>query len=181
MSADFSTVLNEFLAKGDAYKMADTNEILDEDTQKGKYLTFLIGRESYGIEIKYVIEIIGIQAITEVPEVPDYIKGIINLRGKIIPVMDVRIRFKKEPKEYNDRTCVIVVQFKDILVGLIVDNVSEVIPIADEDIVLPPEMSSSEGKYIKGIGKTGENVKLIIDCEKLMNDNDFDEVRNINE
>jgi len=90
----------------------------EEDTQKGKYLTFIIGKEVYGIEIKYVMEIIGMQQITEVPELPEYIKGIINLRGKIIPVLDVRLRFKKEPMEYNDRTCIIVVDIKDVSVGL---------------------------------------------------------------
>ena len=77
----------------------------EEDTQKGKFLTFLVGKEEYGIEIRYVTEIIGgIQFITEVPEVPEYVKGIINLRGKIIPVMDVNLRFKKEARDYDDRT-----------------------------------------------------------------------------
>jgi len=80
-----------------------------ENTQKDKYLTFLLGEETYAIEIKYVTEIIGIQPITQVPELPSYIKGIINLRGRIIPVMDVRLRFKKPPVEYNDRTCIIVI------------------------------------------------------------------------
>ena len=81
----------------------------EEDTQKGKFLTFSLGNESYGLEIKYVTEIIGIQPITEVPELPEYIRGIINLRGKIIPVMDVRLRFKKPFNEYNERTCIIVI------------------------------------------------------------------------
>ncbi|MDP4095008.1 MAG: chemotaxis protein CheW, partial [Bacillota bacterium] len=85
----------------------------EEDTQKDKYLTFVVGSETYGIEIRHVTEIIGIQPITEVPELPEYIRGIINLRGKIIPVMDVRMRFKKSFKEYNDRTCVIVVDIED--------------------------------------------------------------------
>ena len=89
-------------------EMIDNTQVLEEDTQKGRFLTFSLDKESYGIEIKYVTEIIGLQEITEVPELPDYIKGIINLRGKIIPVMDIRLRFKKSEKEYNDRTCVIV-------------------------------------------------------------------------
>ena len=83
----------------------DENIEIEEDTQKDRYLVFSFGNENYGIDIKYVIEIIGIQAITEVPELPEYVKGIINLRGKIIPIMDVRLRFKKEPREYDDRTC----------------------------------------------------------------------------
>jgi purine-binding chemotaxis protein CheW len=155
-----------------AEKYAETFE-MEEDTQKGKFLTFSLGKEVYAIEIKFVTEIIGIQPITEVPELPAYVKGIINLRGKIIPVMDVRLRFKKEPAEYNDRTCIIVVEVRDISVGLIVDNVSEVLSISDENIVPPPDMNrGSENKYIKAIGKVGNDVKIILDCEKLMNDKD---------
>lgn len=153
---------------------------LEEDTQKGKFLTFSLGKEMYAIEIKFVTEIIGIQPITEVPELPAYVKGIINLRGKIIPVMDVRLRFKKKPVEYNDRTCVIVIEVKDISVGLIVDNVSEVLSIADDDIVPPPDMNrGAENKYIKAIGKVEKEVKLILDCERLMNDNDAEAISNI--
>ena len=158
--------------------MADimTKELLEleEDTQKGKFLTFLLGNESYGIEIRYVTEIIGIQAITEVPELPEYVKGIINLRGKIIPVMDVRLRFKKAFREYNDRTCVIVVDIMEASVGLIVDSVSEVLSIPDGDIVLPPEVSKGfNNRYIKGIGKVGSEVKLILDCDKLLLDDEL--------
>jgi len=136
----------------------------EEDTQKGKYLTFIIGKEVYGIEIKYVMEIIGMQQITEVPELPEYIKGIINLRGKIIPVLDVRLRFKKEPMEYNDRTCIIVVDIKDVSVGLIVDSVAEVVSIPEENIVPPPEANTGfNNRYIKQIGKVGDEVKLLLD------------------
>ncbi|MDF2890698.1 MAG: cheW4 [Clostridia bacterium] len=150
-----------------------------EDTQKGKYLTFNIGTEFYGIEIKYVTEIIGIQVITEVPELPEYIRGIINLRGKIIPVMDVRLRFKKTFREYNDRTCIIVVDIKDISVGLIVDSVSEVLNIPERDIVEPPQMNRGfNNRYIKKIGKVGNDVKLLLNCEKLLTE---DEIVDINE
>jgi purine-binding chemotaxis protein CheW len=148
---------------------------MKEDTQKGKFLTFSLGTGVYAIQIKYVTEIIGIQPITEIPELPAYVKGIINLRGKIIPVMDVRLRFKKNPMEYNDRTCIIVVETMDISVGLIVDNVSEVMSIADENIVSPPDINKGmENKYIEAIGKVGNDVKLILNCEELMNDNDVD-------
>lgn len=148
----------------------------EEDTQRGKYLTFVLDRESYGIEIKFVTEIIGIQPITEVPELPAYIKGIINLRGKIIPVMDVRLRFKKPAREYDDKTCVIVVDIEEISVGLIVDSVSEVLAISDSDIVPPPELNKSGSTYIKQIGKVGNEVKLLLDCNKLLSE---DEVENI--
>lgn len=148
-----------------------------EDTQKGRYLTFSLGRETYGIEIKYVTEIIGIQTITEIPQLPEYVKGIINLRGKIIPVMDVRLRFRKDSREYNDRTCVIVVDINDISIGLIVDNVAEVLTIPDEDIVEPPKMNNgTNNKYIKNIGKVGESVKLLLDCEKLLSQDELEDL-----
>jgi purine-binding chemotaxis protein CheW len=148
----------------------------EEDTQKGKYLTFSLGSEYYAIEIKYVTEIIGMQPISEVPELPDYVKGIINLRGKIIPVMDVRLRFKKSPIDYNDRTCVIVIEIFGISIGLIVDRVSEVMTIPDTEIVPPPEVSQGGNKFIKGIGKVNNEVKLLLDCEKLINDNDLEQL-----
>lgn len=151
----------------------------EEDTQKDKYLTFRIENEFYGIDIKYVIEIIGIQPISEIPQLPEYIKGIINLRGKIIPVMDVRLRFEKEPREYNDRTCVVVAEIKDISVGLIVDGVSEVISIPESDIVDPPEMSRDKNRFIRGIGKAQSGVKLILDCDKLLNDRETESLSNI--
>jgi len=146
----------------------------EEDTQKDKFLIFSLGNDFYGIEIKHVTEIIGIQPITEVPQLPDYVKGIINLRGKIIPVMDVRLRFKKKPREYNDRTCVIVVDIKDISIGLIVDSVSEVLSIQEQNIVPPPTMNKGiQNRYIKGIGKVGNEVKLILDCEKLLTEDEI--------
>ncbi|RRJ67018.1 purine-binding chemotaxis protein CheW [Paenibacillus oralis] len=151
----------------------------DDDTQKGKFLTFMIGSDVYGIEIKYVTEIIGIQAITEVPELPEHIRGIINLRGKIIPVMDVRLRFKKPFREYNDRTCIIVVDMKDISIGLIVDSVAEVVTIAEEDIVPPPEIKSGNQQgFIKGVGKVGGEVKLLLDGDKLIH---HDEAENLSQ
>ena len=149
--------------------MADVYASLQEDTQKGMYLTFFIGKEVYGIEIRHVMEIVGIQEITQLPEMPHYIKGIINLRGNIIPLLDVRLRFGKEPREYDDRTCVIVVDILGTRVGLIVDSVSEVITIPDEDITELPKMGSISGnRYLKKVGKVGEEVKLLIDCEKLL-------------
>ena len=90
--------------------------MVEHDTQKDKYVTFKSGNEYFGLKIEYVNEIIVFQEITEIPESEDYIKGLINLRGKIIPVIDVRIRFKQEPFEYNDRTCIIVINFRDTVV-----------------------------------------------------------------
>jgi len=153
---------------------------MEEDTQKGKFLIFSLGKEDYGIEIMYVTEIIGIQSITEVPELPVYIKGIINLRGKIIPVMDVRLRFGKPEREYDERTCVIVIDIKDASIGLIVDRVSEVLTISETEIVPPPQLDKDyQRKYIKGIGKVEREVKLLLDCEKLLNDNEIDGLSSI--
>lgn len=162
--------------------MGDTliNEVLEEeDTQKDKFLTFKLEEETYGIEIKYVMEIISIQPISKVPELPEYVKGIINLRGKIIPVMDVRIKFKKEQKNYNDRTCIIIVEINELSVGLIIDTVAEVISIPESEIVAPPEFTVNRNKYIYGIGKTGNEVKLLIDCNKLINEEETDMLANI--
>lgn len=145
-----------------------TNNV-EEDTLKGRFLSFLIEKVMYAIQIRYVTEIVGIQEITEMPEMPDYIKGIINLRGVIIPVMDVRLRFSMNQKVYDDRTCVIVVDFAGVSIGLIVDSVSEVITLAAESIVeLPNTSIGLSNKYVKNIGKVGSNVLLLLDCEELL-------------
>lgn len=152
----------------------------EEDTQKDKFLTFILGKESYGIEIKNVTEIIGIPPITEVPELPDYICGVVNLRGKIIPVIDVRLRFKKQFREYNERTCIIVVNIRNASIGLIVDSVSEVIGIQEEDIVSPPDINKGfSNKYIKGIAKVENEVKLLLDCNELLSKDEFESLENI--
>ncbi len=146
----------------------------EEDTLKGKYLIFSMGKELYGMDIRYITEIIGIQPITEIPEMPEYIRGVTNLRGKIIPIMDARRRFKKEIRKYDDRTCIIVIETNDISIGLIVDSVAEVLTMSEEDIALPPEIKQIKHKYINGISKTGGNVKLLIDCEKLLSDDEVE-------
>lgn len=152
--------------------MAEENldrNMMEEDTQYGKFLTFTLGKEIFGIEIKHVTEIIGMQVITEVPEVPVFVKGIINLRGKIIPVIDVRLKFKKEEVPYDDRTCIVVIDINDVSIGLIVDNVAEVLSIADENIAAPPgNKTGFENKYIKGIGKSGTDVILLLEGLKLL-------------
>ncbi|MPN10160.1 Chemotaxis protein CheW [bioreactor metagenome] len=150
-----------------------------EDTQHGRYLTFNLGEEVFGLEIRYVTEIIGLQPITRIPEVAAYIKGIINLRGKIIPVIDMRLKFGKEPVEYNDRTCIIVIDTQELVVGLIVDRVSEVVTIEDDSVVPPPDQRTGiKNRYIQGIGTVDGNVKLLLDCKMLL---DSDETQEINE
>ena len=140
----------------------------EEDTLKGKYLIFSMGKEQYGIEIRYITEIIGIQPLTEVPDMPKYVKSVTNLRGKIIPVIDARLRFGKEVRDYDDRTCIVVIDNNEIPMGLIVDSVSEVITIDDEDIVPPLDINKDGHKFMKGIGKAGGKVKLLLDCQMLL-------------
>lgn len=148
----------------------------EHDTEKDKYVTFKSGNEYFGLKIEYVNEIIVFQEITEIPESEDYIKGLINLRGKIIPVIDVRIRFKQEPFEYNDRTCIIVINYKDIVVGLIVEKIAEVVEIPEENILPSPTIGKadkSQNKYVYAIGKVGDAVKLLLDPNRLLNDEDL--------
>ncbi len=147
-------------------------------TQLDKYVTFKSGNEFFALKIEYVNEIIVFQEITEIPESEDFIKGLINLRGKIIPVIDVRIRFKQEPMEYNDRTCIIVINVKDMVVGLIVEKVAEVVEINQKDILPPPSATigheeKTQNKYVYGIGKVGEEVKLLLDPDKLLKDEEI--------
>jgi purine-binding chemotaxis protein CheW len=151
-----------------------------EDTQHGRYLTFNIGEEVFGVEIEYVTEIIGLQPVTKVPESADYIKGIINLRGKIIPVVDVRLKFKKEAVEYTDRTCIIVIDTEELIAGLIVDEVSEVLTIGDQDIAPPPNYKTGiKNRYIQGIGKVGGEVKLLLDCKRLFDEKEIQAISEI--
>ena len=143
----------------------------EEDTQKDKYLTFTLEDELYGIDISVVIEIIGILPITAVPEVPPYVKGIINLRGKIIPVVDMRLRFRRTPREYTDRTCVIVIEADGVLVGLIIDGVSEVRDIPEGEVVPPPKLKAAQNRYVKGVGRLSDDrVVLLLDWQKLFSE-----------
>jgi purine-binding chemotaxis protein CheW len=139
----------------------------EEDTMHGRYMTFVLGEETYGIEIKFVTEIIGMQPVTALPHVPEHIKGIINLRGKMIPIIDMRIKFGKEPIPYNERTCVVVIDTGEVSVGLIVDQVAEVLAIQEGEIAPPPD-TGRQNKYISGIGKTDDGIKLLLNCESLL-------------
>lgn len=141
----------------------------DEDTQKNKYLTFHLSNEDYGIEIRYVTEIIGIQRITEVPDMPDFLKGVINLRGKVIPVMDVRTRFNMEKREYDDRTCIIVVNINNTSIGLVVDKVKEVVDIPESQVEPAPEKAKGKrSKFLQGMGKVNNEVKILLNVEQLL-------------
>lgn len=160
-------------------KNLQTQESRPEEGGRGAgaemYMTFKSGSEYFGLKIKYVSEIIQFQAITAIPETEDDIKGLINLRGKVIPVIDVRLRFKQQPIEYNDRTCIIVINFRSMLVGLIVEKIAEVVDIEEKDILPPPKIGKSDkahNQYVYGIGKVGDSVKLLLDPDKLLYDED---------
>lgn len=137
----------------------------------GKYLAFFIGDSVYGLPLTHVIEIIGNLRATRVPGIPHYIKGIINLRGKIVPVIDARLKMDIEEIEYDDRTCIIIVNWNESLIGLIVDSVDEVLNFSDEQLSELPDSSSVNGnKYISSVGKIGEKLTLILDCDRFLGD-----------
>lgn len=151
-----------------------------EDTQIGKYLVFIIDSLTYAIDIKYVKEIIGVQTITAIPEAPEYIKGVINLRGKIFPVMDLRLRLGKESIDYNDRTCVIIMNCCGVDLALIVDTVSEIASIPKENISEPPSIARSHADtFVEAIGKIDDRVILIIDSDKLLKEDTITELTKI--
>jgi len=155
--------------------MEEIIETYEEDAQLDKYITFKSNNEYFALELSVVQEIIGIQPIMEIPETEDYIKGLINLRGKIIPVIDVRVRFRQEPFEYTDRTCIIIISVKGTVVGLIVETIAEVVTIPKASITPPPSLGQgmSKNKYVYGLGKVGESVKMLLDPEKLIRDDEI--------
>lgn len=156
------------------------NEVSVVDTQKDKYLTFHLAGEDYAIEIKYVTEIVGMQDITEVPDLANYIRGVINLRGKVIPVIDVRLRFLMSAREYDSRTCIIIIHLQTTSVGLIVDEVSEVINIPMEQIDAPPRtMKGTKSRFIQGFGKVGNKVKMVLNIDNFLNDEELQEIEQI--
>ncbi|HOQ05998.1 MAG TPA: chemotaxis protein CheW [Anaerohalosphaeraceae bacterium] len=141
--------------------------------QEGKYLTFALGKEEYGLEILKVREIIGYMNITAVPRTPEFVKGVINLRGQVIPVIDLRLRFGMEAAEVTDQTCIIVAEInqngKTFNAGLIVDRVQEVLDIAAEDIEESSHLGSAvQTDFILGIGKVGSSIKILLDIDQVL-------------
>ena len=136
-----------------------------EDVMRGKFLTFLVGDVGYGIEISYVVEIISVQEITLVPHTHAYVKGIINLRGTVVPVIDMGMRFGQGEIEYTDKTCIIVLSMDDMSVGILVDGVQDVSNIEDENIQDPPTTTGSaiKNNFIKAVGVSQGEVKQLID------------------
>jgi len=142
--------------------------------REGKYLTFTMANEEYGISILKIKEIIGMMQITKVPQTPDFIKGVINLRGKVIPVIDLRLLFCIEAMEYTERTCIIVIEIEGyegfLVTGIVVDSVSEVLNIKDQEIEdIPTFGADLKTEYILGVAKMEAGVKILLDINKVLN------------
>ena len=155
---------------------ADMEQLVSdiEDTLKDMYLTFRLGDEDYAIEIRYVTEIVGIHKITEVPDMPAHVKGVVNLRGQVIPVIDMRLRFNMIGRSYDERTCIIVINIRERQVGLVVDTVNEVRSIDEMSVSHPPKVGGNHcAQYIHGLGKVGEDVKILLNANKLLFEDDF--------
>jgi purine-binding chemotaxis protein CheW len=146
---------------------------IKSDDRAGKYLTFIIGKEEFGVGVLKVREIMGIQDITAVPQTPAYLKGVINLRGKVIPVIDLRLKFGLTSINYTQRTCIIVVQVMSgsilLLMGIVVDEVSEVVTMAPGDIEDTPDFGASVAtNYILGMAKIKGKVKILLDINEVL-------------
>lgn len=140
---------------------------------KNQYLIFEVD-EAFAIELEQVIEIVEYANITCVPETPEYIAGVINLRGHVVPVIDMRVRFMKKAKADNDRRCIIIVNFEDNQLGLVVDNVVDLIQLEDENLSEPPQVGNDYAHvFIKQIGVHNEKMNLIVDVDKLVNYNEI--------
>jgi purine-binding chemotaxis protein CheW len=150
-------------------KEAIATSSVNKPDRGGKFLSFFLKDEEYGIEILKVQEIIGMLPITRVPRTPDFVKGVINLRGKIIPVTDLRSRFGMEEREITAETCTIVVQAGGLEIGVIVDKVSEVLDISDQEIEDVPSFGTDVStEYLLGIGNTNGRVRLLLDIDKIL-------------
>lgn len=144
----------------------------------GKYLTFALGPEEYGLEIIKVREIIGYIEVTAVPQTPHHVKGVINLRGQVIPVVDLRAKFGMETADVTDQTCIVVVEIsqgaRNFSTGIVVDNVQEVLDIDGQDIEDAPQFGASvDTDFILGMGKIGDSVKILLDINKVLGGDDL--------
>lgn len=163
--------------------MTEITETIDQAVKaivekEGKYLTFSLANEEYGLGILKVKEIIGMMPITPVPQTPEFVKGVINLRGKVIPVLDLRLKFSMEEKEYNERTTIIVVEIEYtsemVSIGIVVDSVSEVLNIQEEDVEDTPTFGSKmDTQYILGMAKLDGGVKILLDIDLVLNNQEL--------
>ncbi len=162
---------NDVIKEAVARQQSSDKKVSAENRILGKVMTFHIGEQIYGIEIQNVVEIIEMQHITKIPHVPPYIKGIINVRSKVVPIVDIRTRFGKPEIPYTSRTCIIIVTMDDISVGIIVDRVADVEDIHSGDISATPEARNvNTNAFIQYMIRSGDVVKLILDVEELLGD-----------
>jgi purine-binding chemotaxis protein CheW len=159
-----------------AAQQQSSNKTLSE--KEGKYLTFALANEEYGLEILKVREIIGYIEVTAVPQTPHYVKGVINLRGQVIPVIDLRTKFGMEASKVTEETCIIVVEIshgkRTLMTGIVVDHVQEVLDIAGTDIEEPPQFGGTvDTQFILGMGKIGDSVKILLDIDRVLGQTDL--------
>ena len=163
---------------------AATSRTPKVDARAGKYLTFLIGKEEFGVAVLKVREIMGILDITVVPQTPAYLKGVINLRGKAIPVVDLRLKFGLSSIDYTQRTCIIVVQLQgasgSLLMGIVVDEVSEVLTLTSSDIEDTPDFGANvETRYILGMAKVKDKVKILLDINEVLTTREIERLETV--
>ena len=150
---------------------------LNEAVDMNQYVTFFIGTEVYGVEVLRVQEIIGMTKITQVPNRMHFMKGVINLRGTVVPVVDMRARFSMEEKEYDGFTVILIVEVKGTMIGMIVDSVSDVVNIPVKDIQDTPHFSSSiQTDYIKGIGRVDEELVIVLDVDRILSHEEIEKI-----
>lgn len=153
------------------------SDTADVSEMEGKYLTFWTDGQLFGVPIADVVQIVGVQEITCIPQFPYYAKGVINLRGNIIPIIDVRLRLQKAEKLYDERTCIIVTSINEKSMGFVVDAVNEVSSIESNEILPPPSITQEQTSiYFTGIAKTESGVLLLLDTKRLLSDNEFENI-----
>lgn len=153
------------------------SETADASEMDGKYLSFWTDNQLFGVPIADVVQIVGVQTVTELPETPAYMKGVINLRGSIIPIIDVRLRLGKPEKEYDERTCIIVTNIAEVLVGFVVDAVDEVANIDSSQISPPPQINNDyEATYVTGIAKRENDVVLLVNTRRLVGEDQLQSI-----
>ena len=155
--------------------VASSSAAAEEGITTGKYLSFFLSKEEYGIEILKVREIIGVVDVTPLPRTPDFVRGVINLRGKIIPVVDLRRKFGMEPAEYTAETCIVVVEVEregdaSFQVGCVVDTVSEVLTVNTSECSGTPRCANAAGEYISGLGKLEDRVLILLAIDRVLDD-----------
>ena len=158
----------------------EVKERVSADVEGGKFLTFQLQDEEYGLEILKVREILGVMEITTVPRTPEYVKGVVNLRGQVIPVIDLRLKFGMAREDYGRRTCIIVVDVKGLMMGIVVDTVSEVMDIDSSEIEKTPSFGATlNTDYILGMGKVKGGVKILLDIDKVMTADEINKLRKV--